>query len=431
MGTGEMGKKKFAAKKGKESEKGPQMNNKPKAQNTMGVKMENNSSIKKKRPKSKKIIKANNTSRLALAMGEVAKTSEVIKKQRDARTLYLRFQNKLPSTDSEVKELHSDIKFVRVPRKVKNGDTFSYCFLEFGTEQECTKAKNKLANTKLNGEELYVDFVGDKSKTKGSVKKEPVDPTSKGAINPYRLLVSGLAPGVKAVDLKSMFPKASKAEIPQSSVKKGSSYGFVQFSEPAHAKAAFDDAQNLNIDGHHITVLYAKRSEGLEELREKRKNKRKAKLEKKKEKSKKQKIEGSDAEKENRKDGSEDESEEEEESEVKEDVQVKKNDVKEDDKVEKSGVKEDVDIKKGDDVGDENESEEENDEDSDEEEEELKTEKAGEEDEDGDEENDEDSDEEDETQVEGNDGEENDEEDEEDANSDEEEDADSDEEENE
>merc|ERR1719186_2264255 len=374
------------------------MNNKPKAQNTtMGVKMENNSSIKKKRPKSKKIIKANNTSRLALAMGEVAKTSEVIKKQRDARTLYLRFQNKLPSTDSEVKELHSDIKFVRVPRKVKNGDTFSYCFLEFGTEQECTKAKNKLANTKLNGEELYVDFVGDKSKTKGSVKKEPVDPTSKGAINPYRLLVSGLAPGVKAVDLKSMFPKASKAEIPQSSVKKGSSYGFVQFSEPAHAKAAFDDAQNLNIDGHHITVLYAKRSEGLEELREKRKNKRKAKLEKKKEKSKKQKIEGSDAEKENRKDGSEDESEEEEvlESEVKEDVKVEKNDVKEDVKVEKSEVKEDVEIKKGDGVGDdENESEEENDEDSDEEEEELKTEKASEEDANSDEEEDADSDEE-------------------------------------
>merc|ERR1719186_639012 len=343
------------------------MNNKPKAQNTtMGVKMENNSSIKKKRPKSKKIIKANNTSRLALAMGEVAKTSEVIKKQRDARTLYLRFQNKLPSTDSEVKELHSDIKFVRVPRKVKNGDTFSYCFLEFGTEQECTKAKNKLANTKLNGEELYVDFVGDKSKAKGSVKKKPVDPTSKGAINPYRLLVSGLAPGVKAVDLKSMFPKASKAEIPKSSVKKGSSYGFVQFSEPAHAKAAFDDAQNLNIDGHHITVLYAKRSEGLEEIRVKKEKKRKARLEKKKEKSKKQKIEGSDAEKENRKDGSEDESDEEEESEVKEDVEVEKNDVK----VEKSGVKEDVEIKKGDDVGDnENESEEENDEDSNEEEE--------------------------------------------------------------
>merc|ERR1719186_2545137 len=359
-------------------------NNKPKAQNTMGVKMENNSSIKKKRPKSKKIIKANNTSRLALAMGEVAKTSEVIKKQRDARTLYLRFQNKLPSTDSEVKELHSDIKFVRVPRKVKNGDTFSYCFLEFGTEQECTKAKNKLANTKLNGEELYVDFVGDKSKAKGSVKKEPVDPTSKGAINPYRLLVSGLAPGVKAADLKSMFPKASKAEIPQSSVKKGSSYGFVQFSEPAHAKAAFDDAQNLNIDGHHITVLYAKRSEGLEEIREKRKNKRKAKLEKKKEKSKKQKIEGSDAEKENRKDGSEDESDEEEESEVKEDVKVEKNEVKvekNDVKVEKSGVKE-------------NESEEENDEDSDEEEEELKKEKdVGDDENESEEENDEDSDE--------------------------------------
>merc|ERR1712080_240469 len=114
------------------------------------------------------------------------------------------------------------------------------------------------------------------------------------------------------------FPKAAKAEIPQSSVKKGSTYGFVQFSEPAHAKAAFDDAQNLNIDGHHSTVLYAKRSEGLKEIRKKKELKRKATLDKKKEKGKKQKLEeGSDAEKENRKVVKEDSSDEESDEEQK------------------------------------------------------------------------------------------------------------------
>merc|ERR1712168_1135945 len=54
------------------------------------------------------------------------------------------------------------------------------------------------------------------------------------------------------------FPKAAHADIPQKSKKKGSSYGFVQFSTPADAKAAFDAAQDLTINNHKITVLFAK-----------------------------------------------------------------------------------------------------------------------------------------------------------------------------
>jgi len=258
-----------------------------------GLEMENNLNVQKRRPKRKKIDKANNKSRLAVEVGDIAKTSSVIKKQRDARSLYLRFQNQLPTTEIEVKELHPDIKFVRVQRRVKDTTSFSYCFIEFTNEQDCISAKNKLSTTTFKGEEMFIDFVGEKSKGKTASKSNdqneplPLDPKSKGAINPNRLLISGLIPGVKADDLKSMFPKAAKAEIPRSSVKKGSTYGFVQFSEPAHAKAAFDDAQNLSIDGHHITVLYAKRSHALEDT----KKKRKRKLEKKMENSKKQKTE--------------------------------------------------------------------------------------------------------------------------------------------
>ena len=39
-----------------------------------------------------------------------------------------------------------------------------------------------------------------------------------------------------------MFPKCSGAEIPSLGKKKGTAYGFVQFSTPSDAKAAFDAA---------------------------------------------------------------------------------------------------------------------------------------------------------------------------------------------
>lgn len=361
-----------------------------------GLKLENNSNVQKKRPKSKKINKANNKARLAMAVGDIAKTSEVIKKQRDARSLYLRFQKQLPTADSEVKELHSDIKFVRVQRRVKDTESFSYCFLEFANEQDCIKAKSKLAATKFKGEEMFIDFVGDKSKGKTASKStgqnKPLDPMSKGAINPYRLLISGLAPGVKANDLKSMFPKAAKAEIPQSSVKKGSTYGFVQFSEPAHAKAAFDDAQNLSIDGHHITVLYAKRSHGLEDIRKTKEKKRKLNLEKKKEKSKKQKTDGSDAEKENRDEDDESEEESDEEN-IKEEVKVEGSETVEDDDNDSEEEKDEKSEAEDKAKEEEGKSDEENDEDSDDEDKVKNVENV--EEEGSDEDNDEESDEED------------------------------------
>ena len=61
--------------------------------------------------------------------------------------------------------------------------------------------------------------------------------------------------------LEKLFPKCSYATIPKGSIRKGTPYGFVQFSSPADAKAAFDAAQKLSkgdSNGQHITVLYAK-----------------------------------------------------------------------------------------------------------------------------------------------------------------------------
>ena len=54
-----------------------------------------------------------------------------------------------------------------------------------------------------------------------------------------------------------MFPKCSGAELPLRSIRKKCPFGFVQFSNPGDAKAAFDAAKDLVVAGRHITVLYA------------------------------------------------------------------------------------------------------------------------------------------------------------------------------
>ncbi len=49
-------------------------------------------------------------------------------------------------------------------------------------------------------------------------------------------------------------------EIPKRSLEKsGGSFGFVHFDTPGDAKAAFDAASNLVIDGKKVTVVYAKK----------------------------------------------------------------------------------------------------------------------------------------------------------------------------
>merc|ERR1719452_107864 len=295
---------------------------------------------------------------MAIARGDVMKDEAARKTEQDNRTLYIRFSNKLPKTAEEIQELHSDIKFVRTPRKGHKEKGINYAFIEFGDAEECKSAKNKLATTQFKGNELVVDFVGENSKNKKKGAKE------KSQLNPTRLFVCGLAPGVNKENLKEMFPKSSNADIPQRSKKKGTSFGFVQFSTPADAKSAFDAAQDLSIGGHRITVLFAKMTDTKPEVQKKKAEKRKAKEEKRKEKRLKA-----------------DDNKEKDETEVKEE----KKKVKE----EKKPVK--VEETKEEESGDDDEEEEEADEKTSSE---KKLEKDDEEDEDDDDNDDDDEDEE-------------------------------------
>ena len=146
---------------------------------------------------------------------------------------------------------------MRTPRTAGNYNCgISFAFLEFGTAEECIAAKKELSNTKLKEKKVYVDFVGENSNAKKKAKCK-----EQAQLNPTRLFIGNLGHGVDKKKLQEKFPKADSACIPQKSKKKGTTYGFVQFSSPAEAKAAFDASQNITIDQHKITVLFAKMSE--------------------------------------------------------------------------------------------------------------------------------------------------------------------------
>jgi len=213
-----------------------------------------------KRPISKKKKLESKAARESLASGELASEDQVRRKDRDVRTLYIRFKDtqKLPENQEAVKNLHEDIQVVRLPRQATKRVKFAY--VEFSSETKCAEAK--LSIEKNDG--LYVDYVGTKSKGGGKPKHER---GGKGKnvkqINPTRLFITGLIEGMTEDKLKQLFPKCCKANIPKGSIRKGTMYGFVQFTNPADAKSAFDAAKKLTVqakegkEAQRITVLYA------------------------------------------------------------------------------------------------------------------------------------------------------------------------------
>jgi len=296
----------------------PKKEGEKKAEDKLSIKSKTSLKQKKQKQLKKSAVDAIKVAATEIATDDV----EQRKKVQDARTLYIRFSDKFPPSVENIQELHSDIKFVRAPRlATKKGgkDGIRFAFVEFIDEETCKSAKEKLATTEYKGKQVFVDFVGAKSKQKKS--------GSDKELNPTRLFVVGLAPGVTRSNLKEMFPKAGTAEIPQKSRRKGTSFGFVQFSSAADAKAAFDAAQDLSVNGHKITVLYAKNTENKKDVQKKKAEKRKAKKDDNEEKTGEKKIKVVKETEENDEDDSEDDND----AEVAKETEEKEDDDKSDD----------------------------------------------------------------------------------------------------
>ena len=222
---------------------------------------------KQPRPISKKTKLAVKMARKSVKTGEAEREAEERRSEQSRRTLYVRFKvaAKMPTELEEVKRLHPGIRHVRAPRqgtkkgkenKGKEDIRIRYAFVEFASEAEAEEAKPDIAGQCLDGCPVYVDYVGEKSA--GGKKKKNPDSKSKAPINPSRLFVSGVHAGLTPIKLKKVFPKSVRALIPERSEKKGKTFGFVQFKDPADAKAAFDRSKDLKIDGNPVTVTFAR-----------------------------------------------------------------------------------------------------------------------------------------------------------------------------
>lgn len=249
---------------------------------------------KSKKPVSDLTIKANKQVRLALATGEISKDELNRRTDRDLRTLYIRFKSSdtAPKTSQEIFALDKGIRDVRVPRqgKGKEKHNIKYCFVEFNDESTCESTKDKLAANP----DFAVDFVGDKSKNRQEkMATENTNKPSKMPINPCRLHVSGFGQNITKEKLKALFPKSKSATIP----KGVDHYGFVEFFQPADAKAAFDAAKKLKLDSgegtQSMTVVFARMQKhgSVPKAEDKSPAKKKRQREQHKEDAKKAKIE--------------------------------------------------------------------------------------------------------------------------------------------
>lgn len=207
------------------------------------------------RPLPKKVLMANKNARKALATGELASAEIELKKQKDLRTLYIKFKDgHQPSTEKEIRSICPSVQYVRIPRKDKN--KINYCFVEYDSEAECDNMKEELSNSP---DRFFVDYVGEKSRNLKFTAKDVS--AKKRPINPLRLFVSGLPANMTVAKLSMLFPKCSNAHIKT----KGSPVGFVQFRNAGDAKSAFEAAQKLSgIDAPpgipKLTVIYARMS---------------------------------------------------------------------------------------------------------------------------------------------------------------------------
>merc|ERR1712172_393933 len=204
-----------------------------------------------------KYVKAPQTLLKLDKSGGITKDELNRRTDRDLRTLYLRFKSSdtAPKSSQDIFALEKGIKDVRIPRqgKATGKHNIKYCFVEFSDESTCDSVKDKLAANP----DFVVDYVGEKSKNRQANKSAGVT-KNKMPINPVRLHVSGFGTKMTQDKLKALFPKSRAALIP----KKVDHYGFVNFDNPADAKAAFDAANKLKVDTEDgtqsMTVVFAR-----------------------------------------------------------------------------------------------------------------------------------------------------------------------------
>jgi RNA recognition motif-containing protein len=193
------------------------------------------------------------------------------------RTLFLK---NLPDdvTEEELKALSTDIIGLRIKENLKRGKKtkkFTFAFLEFSTEEACTKHYKELQHRKIRNKEIVVDYIGEKS---GYVKKDEKKKLAKEGMtrepDQLRLHVGGFDKSTTEADVKKLFGTGfADFTMPvKKDSKQNMGFAFVTYTSEAEAKKALEKTNGKEIGGKKLSVDYAFKRVDKEQLVKARKD---------------------------------------------------------------------------------------------------------------------------------------------------------------
>jgi len=180
------------------------------------------------------------------------------------KQLYVRFiSGGLPSTEEEVKVLHSGIKKVLTPAPLHN-KFFTYAFVEFSTDKECADAKEQLSAMRLEGRKLRVELVGAKNarqlkeirEKKGEEKIDRQKEVKDDSKVLHLKFFSGPMPTEKE-EVKALHSGIIEVRTPRPFKKGGFSYAYAEFSTKEECLAAKEELSSMKLEGREIKVNFA------------------------------------------------------------------------------------------------------------------------------------------------------------------------------
>ncbi|NXW05046.1 NUCL protein, partial [Fregetta grallaria] len=181
---------------------------------------------------------------------EKAKSKETMKenkKERDARTLFVK---NLPYrlTEDEMRDVFENALEIRIVMN-KEGSSKGMAYVEFKTEAEANKALEEKQGTEIDGRAMVIDFIGEKSHQehqKGGGERES-----------KTLIVNNLSYAASEETLQELFKKASSIKMPQTNQGRPKGYAFVEFPTTEDAKEALNSCNNTEIEGRAIRLEFS------------------------------------------------------------------------------------------------------------------------------------------------------------------------------
>ncbi|KAF1384111.1 hypothetical protein PFLUV_G00138900 [Perca fluviatilis] len=179
------------------------------------------------------------------------------KKAKDSRCLFLKNVPYTATKEDILKSFGKAIA-VRFPGGTE-GPKKGIAFVEFQNKATAKKIQQRKQEVKIQGRILIVDRVGERNVPEVPKAKGDKDKAEAAAPPPNEsLFVSNLPFNVNEKNLKKVFQKAVKIQVPK---KQGKSIGFafVEFAAVADAEKALQSSQNLKILQKEIRVEFSKK----------------------------------------------------------------------------------------------------------------------------------------------------------------------------